>query len=95
MFYYCLVSLTLVCVHVQQAGTSIDSLKVCARNNSKVKCKVITLMALLLQWAKNEVYDHIDNEVGLDTIDTSQIQWVVTVPAVWEGNAKAFMREAA
>ena len=44
---------------------------------------------------KDEAIKLISDETGDEQFKTDDIQWVLTVPAIWTPRAKQFMREAA
>lgn len=74
---------------------SLENVMATAVNDASAKCKVSTLMRLLLEWAQQVVFDRMHERVGMDTVDMDSITWVITVPAIWSPGAKAFMRQAA
>ncbi|OWF38506.1 heat shock 70 kDa protein 12B-like isoform X1 [Mizuhopecten yessoensis] len=47
-----------------------------------------------IRFLKNHLFDMINNPIG-DTLKQEDIQYVLTVPAIWDDKAKQFMREAA
>lgn len=48
-----------------------------------------------LAHVKNKVLAHLRQLLGPAKLATSEIRWVVTVPAIWDDEARAFMRYAA
>jgi hypothetical protein len=47
-----------------------------------------------LHFMKEHLLRHLAGAMGY-TPDVQTIRWVITVPAIWDENAKQFMREAA
>ena len=72
-----------------------------ARNGKKwpaldVFAKCLQYLKIVATDAVNERY-HKDNPGAevMYKLDVSQIQWVITIPAIWTISAKEFMRKAA
>ena len=53
------------------------------------------MFALSIEFLKDEAIKIIALETGDDQFKADDIQWVLTVPAIWTPAAKQFMREAA
>ena len=64
-----------------------------AANGKNVKAK--TVFARSIKFLKDEALKIICQRTGDDHYDADDIQWVLTVPAIWTPRAKQFMREAA
>lgn len=64
-----------------------------AANGKEVKAKLV--FALSIEFMKDEAIKLISLETGDDQFKAKDIQWVLTVPAIWTPAAKQFMREAA
>jgi molecular chaperone DnaK (HSP70) len=74
---------------------SFDSIMASAANGDQQP--LLTLVFLSLWFLKNHALDRI-RKTGLlenEDVASSAIQWVVTIPAIWNDFAKAFMRKAA
>lgn len=54
-----------------------------------------TVFAHSIKFLKDEAVNVIRQETGDKSYKTEDIQWVLTVPAIWSPKAKQFMREAA
>ncbi|XP_060588441.1 heat shock 70 kDa protein 12B-like [Ruditapes philippinarum] len=54
----------------------------------------IQVFSLSIESLMKDVLDTLNNQVGT-VIGVSDVQWVLTVPAIWNDAAKQFMREAA
>lgn len=57
--------------------------------------KAKTVFAHSVRFLKDEAINVIRQRTGDDKYNTDDIQWVLTVPAIWTPKAKQFMREAA
>ena len=64
-----------------------------AANGGLVKAK--TVFALSIRFLKEEAIKVICQRTGDEDFSANDIQWVLTVPAIWTPRAKQFMREAA
>ena len=64
-----------------------------AANGKLVKAK--TVFAHAIKFMKDEAIKLISDETGDEQFKADDIQWVLTVPAIWTPRAKQFMREAA
>lgn len=64
-----------------------------AANGFSVKAK--TVFARSIKYLKEEAIKVICQRTGDDFFSIDDIQWVLTVPAIWNSKAKQFMREAA
>ena len=53
------------------------------------------MFALSIEFLKDEAIKILALETGDDQFKADDIQWVLTVPAIWTPAAKQFMREAA
>ena len=57
--------------------------------------KAMTVFSRSIRYLKDEALKVICQRTGDDYYNVSDIQWVLTVPAIWTPAAKQFMREAA
>jgi len=64
-----------------------------AANGRHVKAK--TVFAHSIRFLKQEAIKVICQRTGDECFSGNDIQWVLTVPAIWTPRAKQFMREAA
>ena len=62
--------------------------------NSDEQYYLLDVVALILKYLKDRLYDSLRTEGGLDT-SKIQFDWVITVPAIWDVHGKQMMREAA
>ena len=67
--------------------------KIAAANGELVHAKLV--FAHSIRFLKEEAINIIRQETGDDGYRVEDIQWVLTVPAIWTPRAKQFMREAA
>ena len=58
------------------------------------RMKGLTVFSESIRYIKQAALNSI-NQARAVTIDESSIQWVLTVPAIWDESAKQFMRQAA
>ena len=73
-------------------GLNIET-KLQARNGRSLEA--LEVFAHSIRYLKNEAVDLIRENTGDDCYTAKDIQWVLTVPAIWSPAAKQFMREAA
>ena len=66
--------------------------KINAANGKPVMA--LNVFARSIEFMKEQAIAVISNESG-ENFQESDIQWVLTVPAIWTPRAKQFMREAA
>ena len=64
-----------------------------AANGRSVDAK--TVFARSINFLKDEAIKVIRQRTGDDHFSVDDVQWVLTVPAIWTPRAKQFMREAA
>ena len=64
-----------------------------AANGKRLKAK--TVFAHAIKFLKEEALQMIRMETKDEGYKMEDIQWVLTVPAIWTPKAKQFMREAA
>ena len=57
--------------------------------------RAMTVFARSMEYLKDEALKVICQRTGDEYYNVSDIQWVITVPAIWSPVAKQFMREAA
>ena len=67
--------------------------KIPAANGKLLQAK--SVFAHSIKFLKDEAVKVIQQETGDDGYSVHDIQWVLTVPAIWTPRAKQFMREAA
>lgn len=67
--------------------------KIPAANGKHLPAKLV--FAHSIKFLKDEAIKIIRQETGDDGYSVDDIQWVLTVPAIWTPRAKQFMREAA
>jgi len=67
--------------------------KIPAANGKNLLAK--SVFAHSIKFLKDEAIKVIQQETGDDGYSEDDIQWVLTVPAIWTPKAKQFMREAA
>ena len=61
--------------------------------NSSEQYYLVDVVAFILKYLKDQLYEALGKI--LDTSQTIQFDWVVTVPAIWDVRGKQMMREAA
>lgn len=64
-----------------------------AANGRKVDA--LTVFSLSLKYMKDKAVEFVRENTGDRGYNEKDIQWVLTVPAIWTPAAKQFMREAA
>lgn len=64
-----------------------------AANGKKVDALIV--FSLAIKFMKDEAVNTIRARTGDESYSANDIQWVLTVPAIWRPAAKQFMREAA
>jgi len=64
-----------------------------AANGKKVEALIV--FSLSIKFMKDEAVKIIRARTGDETYSANDIQWVLTVPAIWTPAAKQFMREVA
>lgn len=57
--------------------------------------KALKVFTLSIKFMKDEALSILASETGDRDFNVLDIQWVLTVPAIWTPRAKQFMREAA
>lgn len=67
--------------------------KLTAANGKKVEALIV--FSLSIKFMKDEAVKIIRARTGDESYSANDIQWVLTVPAIWRPAAKQFMREAA
>jgi len=67
--------------------------KIPAANGKLLQAK--SVFAHSIKFLRDEAVKVIQQETGDDGYNVHDIQWVLTVPAIWTPRAKQFMREAA
>ena len=53
---------------------------------------LVEVVAFILRHLKEQLLAHLSKEAEFDSTD---FEWVITVPAIWKAEAKQMMREAA
>ena len=66
-----------------------------AANGAVVKALDLFSVCLAYLGDKAMEYVNTSGQRGGRTYQPTDVQWVITVPAIWEPTAKEFMREAA
>ncbi|XP_052254956.1 heat shock 70 kDa protein 12A-like [Dreissena polymorpha] len=56
--------------------------------------KALTVFSLSIKCLRDDFYDHLSRSI-CGKFNTSDIHWVLTVPAIWDEPAKQFMRTSA
>lgn len=64
-----------------------------ARNGKELKA--LAVFSHSIRYLKDKAIEIIREVTGDDGYNARDIQWVLTVPAIWKPAAKQFMREAA
>ncbi|XP_053376192.1 heat shock 70 kDa protein 12A-like [Mercenaria mercenaria] len=64
-------------------------------DESGKKLPAVTVFSLSIDYLKNDVLKYLGMKIGESRLNVEDIQWVLTVPAIWNDAAKQFMREAA
>ena len=59
------------------------------------KLEALAVFSHSIRYLKNKAIEIIREVTGDDGYNAMDIQWVLTVPAIWKPAAKQFMREAA
>lgn len=54
----------------------------------------VKVFACAIRYLLQHLFDNL-KEMGLKSLTINQIDWVLTVPAIWNDQAKRFMRRAA
>ena len=67
--------------------------KLTAANGTKVEALVV--FSLSIKYLADKAVEIIRERTGDNSYTANEIQWVITVPAIWTPAAKQFMREAA
>jgi len=52
------------------------------------------VVSMTLRFFKDHALRELSNQCGT-TIDNDDVRWIITVPAIWNEQAKQFMRQAA
>ena len=60
-----------------------------------LKLQAKTVFALAIRYLKDDLKKTCANKLLQGNLEDDEIHWVLTVPAIWNDQAKAFMREAA
>ncbi|KAE8589491.1 hypothetical protein XENTR_v10017584 [Xenopus tropicalis] len=63
-----------------------------AANGKRVKA--LEIFAYALQYFKEQALKELSDQAGSE-MDSAEVRWVITVPAIWKQPAKQFMRQAA
>ena len=67
--------------------------KLTARNGREVDA--LDVFSHSIRYLKDQAIEIIQERTGDEHYSARDIQWVITVPAIWKPAAKQFMREAA
>ena len=57
------------------------------------KFYLLEIIALILKYLKDSLIEHLS--LGFKRLKTTDFDWVITVPAIWDARGKRMMREAA
>ena len=57
--------------------------------------EAMEIFSKALKYLSDKLIKFITNTTGQSRLHPSNIQWVLTVPAIWEPGARHFMRKAA
>ena len=60
-----------------------------------LKLPAKTVFSLAIRYLKDDLKKTCANKLLQGNLEDDEIHWVLTVPAIWNDQAKAFMREAA
>ena len=57
------------------------------------KFYLVEVIAFILKYLKDQLIDHLSRSAK--PLKTTDFDWVITVPAIWDARGKRMMREAA
>lgn len=77
----------------RKGGRAVDDVMGVATDNS-VKLPLVYVVSLALGHIKTQIIERLNNSDQV-TLRSSDIRWVLTVPAIWSAFGKTFMRAAA
>lgn len=80
-------------MELHKSKTLDRNTKLVAANGKQIDAMIV--FSLSIKYMKDEAIKTIRQRTGEDSYDAKDIQWVLTVPAIWTPAAKQFMREAA
>lgn len=80
-------------MELHKSKTLDRNTKLVAANGKQIDAMIV--FSLSIKYMKDEAIKTIRQRTGDDSCDAKDIQWVLTVPAIWTPAAKQFMREAA
>lgn len=93
-YYYFLKYILMLSLNTDATFQTLNNRTVIrATNGRSVEAK--TVFARSIHFLKDEAITVIRRSSGDDHFSPEDIQWVLTVPAIWTPGAKQFMREAA
>ena len=55
----------------------------------------VDIFSHAIRYLKNHLYDQLKNKGNYMYMQSENIEWVLTVPAIWDDPTKQFMRKAA
>ena len=58
------------------------------------KLKALTVFSLTIKYLIDDLIENLNKQIK-NGVDKNDINWVLTVPAIWDEHAKQFMRTAA
>ena len=64
-------------------------------DESGKQLNAITVFGLMIRSLKEDLLKEYQHHLANGSIETKEIHWVITVPAIWNEPAKQFVREAA
>ncbi|XP_041117232.1 heat shock 70 kDa protein 12A-like isoform X1 [Polyodon spathula] len=79
-------------MNLHTTSTLSTETELLAANGKKVKA--LDIFAYALQFFKEQALKELSDQVGSE-FHSSDVRWVITVPAIWKQPAKQFMRQAA
>ncbi|XP_058941886.2 heat shock 70 kDa protein 12A [Pocillopora verrucosa] len=80
-------------MELHKSKTLDRNTKLVAANGKQIDAMIV--FSLSIKYMKDEAIKTIRQRTGNASYDAKDIQWVLTVPAIWCPGAKQFMREAA
>lgn len=84
--FYCL------CIYFFQKGLTIKSM---IRDIKGDEMPAIDVFSAAIKYMKDCLLKELKEENDENAEEAESIRWVLTVPAIWDDNAKTFMRKAA
>ena len=66
-----------------------------SNNKNERKLPIIKVFTAVIQYLKNQLFELLQKSNPRATYKCEDIQWIITVPAIWKSGARQLMREAA